>query len=151
MDSLTFESDGSGNRPVYDQVAKKDSVIMYGGRRYRGYVYINPSKMKVTKSSYTETGMSVENIYYDNIIHICVYEGRKCLYAKDFTKKDFGGLVPADFLAQSILSDMDFVKVDATGFGYQATLCIPEEASCYSIDITISHGENLSLKNSVYP
>lgn len=151
LDSLTFESDGSGNRPVYDQVAKKDSVIMYGGRRYRGYVYINPSKIKVTKSSYTETGMSVENIYYDNIIHICVYEGRKCLYAKDFTKKDFGGLVPADFLAQSILSDMDFVKVDATGFGYQATLCIPEEASCYSIDITISHGGNLSLKNSVYP
>lgn len=151
LDSLVFENDGLNNHPVYDQVAKKDSVIMYSGRRYRGYVYINPSKMKVTKSSYTETGMSVENIYYDNIIHICVYEGRKCLYAKDFTKRDFEALVPADFFTQSILSDMDFVKVDAAGFAYQATLCIPEEAGCYNIDITISHDGNLSLKNSVYP
>lgn len=151
LDSLAFNNNSNQDRPVYDQVAKKDSVVMYGGRRYRGYAYINPSTMKVTKTTYTETGMSVENIYYDNIIHICVYEGRKCLYKKDFTKKDFEELIPADFLKQAILSDMDFVKVDAAGFGYQATLCIPEEASCYNIDITISHDGALSLKNSVYP
>lgn len=151
LDSLAFNNNSSQDLPVYDQVIKKDSVIMYGGKRYRGYVYINPSKMKVTKTTYTETGMSVENIYYDNIIHICIYEGRKCLYAKDFTKKDFEELIPADFLKQAILSNMDFAKIDVAGFIYQATLCIPEEASCYNIDITISHDGKLSLKNSVYP
>ena len=151
LDSLAFENKDNRDIPIYDQVAKKDSVMYYGGKRYRGYVYINPSRMKVTKTTYTETGMGVENIYYDNIIHICVYEGRKCLYAKDFNKKDFGELIPSDFIKQDILSDMDFVKITAAGFGYQATLCIPEEASCYNIDITISHDGNLSLKNSVYP
>lgn len=151
LDSLAFVNGGQRNIPIYNEVAEKDSVMLYGGRRYRGYVYINPSKRKVMKTVYTETGMSVENIYYDNVIHICVYEGKKRLYAKDFTKKDFEELIPADFLRQAILSDMNFMKVDATGFGYQATLCIPEEASCYDIDITIFHDGHLSLKNSVYP
>lgn len=151
LDSMAFTNRSHRKVPIYDQVAKKDSVILYNGRRYRGYVYINPSKIKVTKMTYNETGMGVENVYYDNIIHICVYEGKECLYAKDFSRRDFEELLPAGFFKQAILSDMDFLKVDEKGFGYQATVCIPEEIGCYSIDITISPDGELSLKNSVYP
>ena len=60
---------------------------MYKGTRYRGYVYINPSKMKVIKTVYSDEGIGVDNVYYDNVIHICVYEGKKLLYGKDITKK----------------------------------------------------------------
>ena len=60
---------------------------MYKGTRYRGYVYINPSKMKVIKTVYSDEGIGVDNVYYDNVIHICVYEGRNLLYGKDITKK----------------------------------------------------------------
>ena len=40
------------------EVVKKDSVVMYKGTRYRGYVYVNPSTMKVIRSSYSEGGIS---------------------------------------------------------------------------------------------
>lgn len=60
---------------VENGVFEKDSVIFHGGERYRGYSYINPTKKRVTLVSINEEGLPVENIYYDNIIHICVYEG----------------------------------------------------------------------------
>ena len=50
----------------------------------------------------SEEGLGVDNVYYDNIIHICVYEGRKSLYAKDITKQMFKGVVPDDFLQWAI-------------------------------------------------
>lgn len=33
--------------PAYTEVTKRDSVVTYNGTRYRAYVYINPSKMRV--------------------------------------------------------------------------------------------------------
>lgn len=101
--------------PVYNEVIKKDSVVTYDNVRYRGYVYINPSKIKVMRPGVSEEGLGVDNVYYDNIIHICVYEGRKSLYAKDITKQMFKGVVPDDFLQWAILSDMDFMGVDSKG------------------------------------
>ena len=68
--------------PVYNEVIKKDSVVTYDNVRYRGYVYINPSKIKVMRPGVSEEGLGVDNVYYDNIIHICVYEGRKSLMPK---------------------------------------------------------------------
>ena len=43
---------------------------MFDGVRYRAYVYINPSQMKVVKTTYSEDGISMDNIYYDNVMHI---------------------------------------------------------------------------------
>ena len=77
---------------------------MYKGTRYRGYVYINPSKMKVIKTVYSDEGIGVDNVYYDNVIHICVYEGKKLLYGKDITKKVFATIFPEEVLNQTILS-----------------------------------------------
>ncbi len=151
LDSLDFETSNNTVPAPEPEVIQKDAVVMYNGHRYRGYVYINPSQMKVIRTLYTETGMSVENVYYDNVIHICVYEGTERLYSKDFYKKDFADLIPEDFLRQAILADMDFIRVSAEGYEYLATLCIPDEASCYNIDIKISHNGGLSLENSTYP
>lgn len=97
---------------VENEVFEKDSVIFHGGERYRGYAYINPTKKRVTLVSINEEGLPVENIYYDNIIHICVYKGKERLFSKDINKEMFARVVPADFLNNAILSDMDFVKVD---------------------------------------
>lgn len=130
-DSLCFISQGF-IIPTYSEVTKRDSVVTYNGTRYRAYVYINPSKMRVIKTTYSEEGISMDNIYYDNIMHICVYEGKKSLFASDITKQMFDKVVPADFLLQAILSDTRFIKVDRNGFHYQAVLAIPE-SSIYSI------------------
>lgn len=144
FDSLSFVH--TQEVPVYTEVIKKDSVVMYDNVRYRGYVYINPSKMKVVRPGVSGEGLGVDNVYYDNIIHICVYEGRKSLYAKDINKQMFKGVVPDEFLQGAILSDMDFCGVDAKGYHYRATVCIPDGASCYMVNITASTQGELSYE-----
>lgn len=119
---------------------------MYDKVRYRGYVYINPSSIKVMRPGVSEEGIGVDNVYYDNIIHICVYEGKKSLFAKDIRKQMFQGVVPDAFLQGSILSDMDFLRVDADGYHYQATVCIPDEALSYLVHLTATPQGDLSFE-----
>lgn len=136
-DTLSFGMTVNVTQPR--EVIKKDSVVMYQNKRYRGYVYINPSTKKIVRPGVTEEGLSIDNVYYDNIIHICVYQGAQKLYAQDITKQMFAGRIPADFLGASILSDMEFTGVDAGGCHYLATLCIPDGA-CFYIGLTIKDG-----------
>ena len=56
--------------------------MTYDNVRYRGYVYINPSKIKVMRPGVSEEGLGVDNVYYDNIIHICVYEAGRVFMPK---------------------------------------------------------------------
>ena len=124
---------------------KKDSVIMHGNTRYRGYVYINPTTMKVIRPGVTEDGFSIDNVYYDNIIHICVYDGKKRLCGKDIKKQHFHGIVPEEFIEMSILEDMDFVKVTNEGFVYRATLCVPD-GPCYYIHVILDKESNVNFE-----
>jgi hypothetical protein len=132
--------------PVYNEVVKKDSVVSYDGARYRGYVYINPSSIKVTRPGMSDEGLGVDNVYYDNIIHICVYEGKKRLFSKDISKEMLSGVVPEGFLQGAVLSDMDFGGVDAKGYHYQATVCIPDGASCYLVNLTVDKDGKITYK-----
>lgn len=127
------------------EIIKKDSIVMYAGNRYHGYVYINPSKIKVAKTSYSGDGLSVENIYYDNIIHICVYQGKQLLYGKDIKKQLFSNLFSANYLQQAILSDMNFMGIDDNGFHYQAMLSIPESYVSNLINLTIDKDKQLII------
>ena len=85
----------------------------------------------------------MENIYYDNIIHICGVQGEGTSVSKDINKEMFARVVPADFLNNAILSDMDFVKVDEKGYRYVATLCIPDGAACYNVRLDVSKEGNV--------
>lgn len=120
------------------EVLEKDRIVVFNNKRYRGYVYINPTDIKVVKPEITEEGLQVENIYYDNIIHICVYEGKNRLFGRDMKKQDFEPFIPQEYFRRAILSDMEFIGVNTQGYQYQATLCIPNSASCYLINISIT-------------
>lgn len=144
-DTLVFFNHTVQVIPSYTEVTQKDSIVTYDGTRYRAYVYINPSKMKVINTSYSEDGISVDNVYYDNVMHICVYQGKKSLYASDISKQTFAGVVPDDFLRKSILSDMSFTGVTGSGFHYLATICVPESVVCYMVELNISFEGKLSL------
>lgn len=144
-DTVTFSHRVVEAIPTYTEVTRKDSIVFYNGTRYRAYVYINPSTMKVAKTTYSEDGISMDNIYYDNIMHICIYEGRKSLYAKDITKQMFADVIPADFLQQAILSDMNFIGIGSAGYHYQALICIPESSVCRIINLIISFEGKLSI------
>ena len=123
-------------------------VVTYNGTRYRAYVYINPSKMRVIKTTYSEDGISMDNVYYDNVMHICVYEGKKSLFASDVTKQMFDKVLPVDFLEQSILSDTKFMKVDRNGFHYQAVLAIPETSIYSIVNMEVSFKGDLTITSS---
>lgn len=127
-------------------VIQKDDVVYYNNVRYRGYVYINPTEIKVIQPGITEEGLETENIYYDNIIHICIYEGKNRLFGKDVKKQDFQSLIPFEYYQRAILTDMNFIGVNGEGYQYQATLCVPNSASCYLINISINHNGDINYE-----
>ena len=75
-----------------------------------------------------------------------IFEGKRSLFAKDITRQMFKHVIPDDFLKWAILSDMDFMGVDAKGYHNQATVCIPDGASCYVVNITIDMDGKLSYE-----
>lgn len=131
---------------TYTEVVKRDTVVNYGNQRYHCYVAINPTRYRVHRATYNDDGVEVDNIYYDNIIHISVYKGAESLYSKDIRKSVFAGKVPAQFLSQSILSNTVFSKVDAAGFHFDTTVCIPDGASCYLLDVLVSFNGKMNVR-----
>lgn len=134
----SFVHDNQPKILTYTEVVKTDSVVMYNGQRYHWYLAINPTKYKVTITSYNDNGMEVNNVYYDNIMHISVFQGATQLFSRDFKKQMYTEKIPASFLQQAVLSNMEFSRIDAQGFHFDATLCIPDGASCYRVENVIS-------------
>ena len=143
-DSLDFVQ----RRPevmMITQVTKRDTVVSYDNKRYHCYVAINPTKYKVVSTTYNDDGVEVSNVYYDNIIHVSVFNGNVRLFGKNFQKSEFVRFVPDNFLSQAILVDMKYDKTDADGFHFDATLCTPNAASCYLVETLISFNGKLSM------
>ena len=135
---------------TYTHQVKTDSVVLYGGERYHWYIAINPTKYKVVKHTYSDAGVEVDNVYYDNIMHISVYKGAQKLYSSDFRKTQFSKIVPADFLEQAVLGNMEFSSIDAAGLHFNATLCIPDGASCYLVETLVSYKGEMTMKTIEY-
>jgi hypothetical protein len=54
--------------------------------------------------------------------------------------------VPAEFLNDAILANMAFSHIDAAGLHFNATLCIPDGATCYMVESAISYTGALSMQ-----
>lgn len=146
LDSILVVQSSPMNQEPAKEVIQKDDVVYYNNVRYRGYVYINPTDIKVIQPGISEEGLEVENVYYDNIIHICVYEGKNRLFGKDVKKQDFITLIPGEYYHRAILSDMDFVGVTEKGYQYQATVCVPNNVSCYLVNISICFNGDINYE-----
>lgn len=125
---------------------KSDTVVVFSDKRYHSYVQVNPTTYKVYRSFYNAEGIEVENIYYDNIIHVSVFSGRDKVFSKDFTKADFASAVPENMLKQSILSDIKLISVSAKGLQYQTQLSIPDSPSSFLVELVISYSGKTSIK-----
>ena len=141
-DISDFRSSDTSYEP---QRMEKDSIVNYDGMRYRGYVFINPTSIKVLRTTYDENGIGIDNVFYDNIIHICVYEGANRLYGQDIEKSMFSRQFSSDTLSDLILSDMDFTGVDAHGYHYRAVLRAPESPVSYIMNLSISFNGELAI------
>lgn len=146
-DDATFFS---SKRPValnQGQLIKRDTVVIYNNERYHCYVQVNPTTYKVVIPSYNDDGVEVDNVYYDNIVNLNVYHGATKLFSGDFRKQQFSHVVPPHFLKQSILSDLTFVRVDADGIHYQASLVIPDGGqSSYLVEVSVSYAGRMTMK-----
>lgn len=144
-DSLAF----SGNQPEIlslTEVLKIDSVVIYGGERYHWYIAVNPTKYKVNKTTYNSDGVGVDNVYYDNIIHVSLYRGSNRLFSRDIKKQMYADNVPHTFLEQAVLGNMQYDHIDARGVHFNATLCIPDGASCYLVETLIGFDGQMTMK-----
>jgi hypothetical protein len=144
-DSLAF-SDNQPEILSLNEVLKIDSVVSFGGERYHWYIAVNPTRYKVTKETYNSDGVSVENVYYDNIIHISLYRGSACLFSRDFKKQMFADDVPQQFLEQAVLGNIKYDHVDSRGVHFNANLCIPDVASCYLVETLIGFDGQMTKK-----
>lgn len=128
------------------EVVKRDSVILYGGERYHLYWAINPTKYKVVRQTLNDEGLNVDNVFYDNIIHLSIYHGAISLFSQDFRKTSYEKQVPSQYLSTVILNDMVLTKVDSDGFHLNLSLCSPGDASCFLIEHVVSFDGQLTTK-----
>ena len=145
-DSLFVQETKPATVMTYTHQVKTDSVVSYNGARYHWYIAINPTRYKVVRRTFNDDGMEVENVYYDNIMHISVYNGAQCMYSSDFRKQQFTNMVPATFLEEAVLANMEYSKADVAGLHFNATLCIPDGASCYLVEAVISYKGEMTMK-----
>lgn len=126
-DSLYFQKQ-EAPIPIYTEVVKRDTVVVYEGVRYHSYEYVNPSTYKVTHTTYSEEGIAMEHVYFDNIMHVRLYEGKKQLFGSDISKQMFAEVLTKEQLDKTIFADLKLYKVDRNGFHYQALFSIPESS-----------------------
>ncbi len=131
---------------VVNHVLKRDSVVTFADERYHCYVTVNPTKFRVLSRSLNDDGVVVENVYYDNIIHISVYHGADKVFSSDMTKQNYAKKVPADFLNQSILGDIRFTHVDKEGFHFETIIGIPAATTSYVLDTIVSFDGKKSVR-----
>lgn len=132
------------------EVLKKDTVVIWEGQRYHLYIAINPTKYKVTRHTLNEDGLDVENVYYDNIIHLSIFQGARQLFSRDFRKPQYQKLVPAQFFSESVINDMDYLRTDAQGFHLDLSICKPGDASCYLLEHIVSFDGHLTTKQQAH-
>ena len=128
------------------EVVNIDSVVNYDGQRYHWYITVNPTRRKVTRTSFTPDGVAVEKVFYDNIIHVSLFKAGQRLFTRDFNKQAYATNVPEEFLVQSILGNIRYSHVDAQGFHFYATICIPDGEQCYMVENLISFKGQLTQK-----
>lgn len=146
VDEHDFQLQAKPHPITLGEKVKRDSVVTLGCQRYHWYVTVNPTRYKVQRTSYNDDGVAVENVYYDNIINITLFQGSKRLFSRDFRKQMYAQYVPDEFLTQSVLGDMYFDHIDTRGFFFNATLCIPDGASCYLIETLIGFTGEVKCK-----
>ncbi len=139
----------SKERPValnQNTLVKRDTIVGYGEDKFHLYVQVNPTSYKVYKSSYNDDGVEVDNVYYDNIVNVNIFQGARKVFGRDFHKDNFSKEVPEAFLAQAILSDIIFKSVDAEGVHLYVVLAMPDSSTSYQVEVVVSSDGKMTMK-----
>lgn len=116
---------------------KNDTVIFFNDKRYHAYTQVNPTTYKVYRQSTNEDGLTVESVYYDNLVYMALYDGQNKVFGQNIMKKEFSGLVPPAYLEQAILSEIKIEGASKNGVRFVAVLSIPDSYTNYRVNIDI--------------
>lgn len=128
------------------KVVKRDSVIYFNNEKYHCYIQINPTTYKVIKPSVNDDGVEIDNVYYDNIVNLAVYNGNRRLYSSYLRKEAFMNEVPEQFLKQAVFSDLYFDRVDNEGIHFFSILAIPETSISYMVESIVKFNGSLTKR-----
>lgn len=128
------------------KVVKRDSVVFFNNEKYHCYIQINPTTYKVVRPSVNDDGVEVDNVYYDNIVNLTVFNGDKRVFSSDLRKETFEHEVPKQFLQQAIYSDLYFDRIDAEGIHFFSVLAIPETSISYLVESIIGFNGKLTKR-----
>lgn len=129
------------------KLLKRDSVMTGGGHTYHLYVQVNPNHEIVRRTVLNDDGVGVDNMYFDNSIHIAVFDGNQKKYRHDFDKQNFSKYVPKEFFMQAILSDIIYTSIDDAGIHYKAYIGAPDSPTSYVLNMVVSHDGQLTISN----
>lgn len=129
-----------------NSVVKRDTIFFESNNKYHCYVQVNPTTYKVAKASFNDDGVEVDNIYYDNIINLSVYNGAAKVFSRDIRKDFFGKEVSQQVLRQTVLSDLLFEKADAHGISCLAILAIPETSINYIVEVIVGYDGSVTKR-----
>lgn len=141
-----FEHDKFGSDKINQgQLIKRDSVLTDGGRHLHAYIQVNPTSYKVYHQSLNEDGVNVDHAFYDNIVHVALYDGARSIISRDYKKKDFAAYVPKEYIAQCILSDILIDKSTAEGANFIAILSAPDSYTSYHVNIFVCNNGKVKM------
>lgn len=120
------------------QKIKNDTIMIYDNHHFHAYTQVNPTTYKVFHQSTNTDGLSIDNVYYDNIIHIALFDGQKKIFSKNVIKEDFKKVVPESYISQAVLSEIKIEKATKDGVLFVAILSIPDSYTNYMINILIT-------------
>lgn len=129
-----------------NKLVKRDTIIFHDGEKYHCYVQINPTSYKVVKSSFNDDGVEVDNVYYDNIINLGVFNGNRRIFSSDLRKEHFKKDVPQQFLEQAVFCDVRYDHTGNDGIHFFSVLAIPETSISYMVETIVGYDGKLTKR-----
>lgn len=120
-----------------NKLLKRDTVLVHNNERYHSYVQVNPTTYKVMKATCNDDGVQVDNVYYDNIIHLSVFKGNTKVFSSNLLRTDFKSVLSEKILDQLVFSDLTLTGIDDKGIHYNAILAIPDSMTSYIVEVTV--------------
>ena len=127
------------------ELIKRDSIISAGDKRLHAYIQVNPTTFKVYQTSVNDDGVTVDHAYFDNIVHIALYDGARKIINRDYRKKDFSAYVPKEYIDKCILSDIIIEKTTPEEVTFVAILSTPDTYTSYHINIMVGIDGNIKM------
>ena len=120
------------------QKQKSDTIVRTDTGYYDCRISVSTSSDRIIKSTFSDLGIGVDNVYLDNVAELNVSTGGKLVYSHQFRKQEFESLIGSKFLNNSILRKFEFNHADKNALFFDVNIGIPDASSNYLIEVKLT-------------